>query len=357
MRSVVCRDGTPVPPDADWAALWKLAKKNHLETIVYTAMPPEEGEAVKAEFFRMAGRSVRQEHLLGEIEKALSREGVPYALMKGSVLKYDYPEMHYRFMSDMDLYIRPEDRTRIRRAMESISGSLSGTESGDHQFVFPGGLGVEFHGRLLYRRTKQGIENYPDWSFVDESRNRLTEEGYALNILGHAVYDLSRSGPGIRYILDLWVYRNRRPAQPDWEIVRQRLRADGIERAAQNLLDLSEYLFGSGEETELLGEMADYILAGGLYGDARRGAAAEAAKAGSRAMAIPRQVFRTRTEYENRYPWLKKYPLLLPAAWVMRMTASIRGNRGRIKAWLAGMKTVSKSSADDLRETLTRFGL
>ena len=361
LRSVVCQDGTPLPSDVDWPAVWALARRNHLEAIVYTAAqtfaPPGAAEPMQAVYYGMIRRSAGQSDVLERIEEALRAAGVPYALQKGSILRNDYPAPPLRFMSDLDLCIRPEDRPAIRAAMETIGGTLKGSESGDDQFVFPGSFGVEFHGRLLYRKTDHGMENYPDWSCVDETSNRLTEEGFALNLIGHAVSDLSKGGPGIRYILDLWVYRHRHRPQPDWEAVWARLRADGIDRAAGNLLALSETLFGDGEETELMAEMAAYILAGGLYGDTRRHAAAEVAGAGGKGKTLLRQLFRNRTEFENRYPWLKRYPFLLPAAWLMRIGRSLKRNRRRIRSWQADLKAVNGEEVRTQRETLQRFGL
>lgn len=304
-------------------------------------------------FNRMVAREVRQGHCLGQIEKALENAGIHYAPLKGAVLKKDYPQMHFRFMSDLDFYIKPEDRPAIREAIEGIDGKFKGTESGDEQFLFWDQLGIEFHGRLLYRKTKAGIENYPAWEFVDTEKNRLSEEGYALNLIGHIVHDLADSGPGIRYILDLWIYRNRHQPQPDWEVVDETLKRDSIYDAAHNLLNLSEYLFGCGEENPLMIEMADYVLKGGLHGDYKRGLASQAASG----KALRKQLFRNRTEFENRYPWLKKYPFLLPVAWVMRVAQSLRRHKKVIERWRKGMGDVSDNEAEMQRQTLVRFGL
>lgn len=209
----------------------------------------------------------------------------------------------------------------------------------------------------MYRNIKHGIENYPDWKFVDEKSNRLTEEGYALNLIEHVVGDLAKSGPGIRYILDLWVYRHRHQPQPDWDAVMDRLREDGIADAAKNLLDLSEYLFSDGAGTELMKEMAEYILAGELYGNSTRSTATEVARAGGKGKAVLRQLFRNRTEFENQYPWLHKHPYLLPFAWVLRIVNNLRRNRKTITSWVEDMKNTSKEETIRQQEKLKRFGL
>ena len=357
LRAVVCRDGTTVPSDADWEKIWNFALRNHLEAAVYCAAPEEQKQKYQITYYNLLARTVRQEALLEQIEKKLSACEISYGLQKGSLLKYDYPDACLRFMSDMDFYIDPEERKAIRAAMESIGAVFTGTESGDEQFRFPGGLGIEFHGRLLYRKTDFGVENYPDLTLLDESRNRLTEEGFALNLIGHAVYDLSKGGPGLRYILDCWIYRHRHEPQPDWDYVWERLRKDNIAAAARNLLDLSEYLFADGEETPLMREMTAYVMAGGLHGDAARSAAVELAKAGGREKAVLRQLFRNRTEFENRYPWLHKHPYLLPLAWILRIANSLHRHRGTIASWANNMKAVSKEEIRKQQERQSRFGL
>lgn len=175
--------------------VWQIAKNDEL-------VPDEQKTQMRKSYNLMMARDIRQNYCLEQTETVLTQCGIRYAPLKRAVLKDDYPQPHLRSVADIDFYIQPENRQKIRAAVESIEGKLKGTESGDEQFLFWDKEGVEFHGRLLYRK-KSGIENYPDWSFVDEDRNRLAEEGCALNLIGHAVHDLAGSGPGIWYIFDL----------------------------------------------------------------------------------------------------------------------------------------------------------
>lgn len=347
------------PDEVDWPGVLRLAQMHHLETVVWKvaenhpSLPDEMKLQMGNLFYSMVARDMKQDWCLDQIEQALSRAGVHFAPIKGALLKQDYPMTSFRFMSDLDFYIKPEDRSRIREALESIGAVFRGTESGDEQFLFWNELGIEFHGRLLYRKSRGGIENYSDWSYVEKDRDRLKEEGFALNLIGHAVHDLAGSGPGIRYILDLWIYRNRHTPQPDWNAVNEKMKQDGIFEAASNLLNLSEYLFGHFEESPLMVELADYVLEGGLHGDYNRGLASQAAKGN----AAWRQLFRTRSEYENRYPWLKQYPFLLPAAWTFRVFDSLRRHRKQIARWAHGMKNRSVDEIEMQKQRLARFGL
>ena len=345
--------------EVDWKSVWEMAKRHHLEVLVYIAskdmMPSDiKDEAYKTCVF-MQRLAVLQDYSIQQIESKLSDEGIPYAILKGAVIRTDYPDFSSRFMSDVDFCIRPEDRPLIRKAMEEIGGAFKGTESGDEQFIINKIVNVEFHGRLLYRYSKNSMVNYPDWAFVKEDVNRLTEEGFALNTIGHAVGDLLSGGPGIRYILDLWILKNRHKPQPDWDFINDRLRRDGILKAANNLMDLSEYLFGEGAETPLMEEMAKYVLKGGLHGEYKRGLISESRE--GKLKAVFKQLFRNRTEFENRYPWLKKRPYLLPFAWLLRLGSSLKRNSKTINDWGKNIGGVTKQEIKEQKSTLKRFGL
>ena len=64
----------------------------------------------------MLVRSIQQNYCLGLIEQALQDAKIHYAILKGGILKTDYPGSFSRYMADLDCYIRPEDRTAIRNA-------------------------------------------------------------------------------------------------------------------------------------------------------------------------------------------------------------------------------------------------
>lgn len=100
-------------------------------------------------------------------------------------------------------------------------------------------------------------------------------------------------------------------------------------------------------------EMAEYVLKGGLHGDYKRGLVSQAASGN----ALRRQLFRSRAEFENRYPWLKKYPFLLPIAWAMRLVNSLKRHRRIIRSWQKEVSAVSHAEANVQRQVLARFGL
>lgn len=359
-----CAVGADVPKEDafDWDTLLPLAKRHRVEALLYHVVknmdnvPAETKASLRNEWRRMLARDARQEHTSHIIEKALTAEHIPYAPLKGLLLKEDYPSRELRHMSDLDYYIRPTDRDRIHTAMEKLGGTVASTDSGDINYGLPGRIYVEFHGMLLYRRGNGGVQSYSDWDRVVSGENRLTEEGYALNLIGHVIYNLASAGCGVRYILDLWIYRNRHACQPDWNAVMEQLKKDGLDEVAQNLLDLSEYWFGNAAGSTLLDELSAYVLEGGLCGLRLRKTLSAAGFQGGKLGAVKAQVFRSREEFENRYPWLKKHPYLLPVAWVMRGAKSLRIHREAMGQWTEQLKKNDRKQVAEQKARLRRFG-
>lgn len=50
----------------------------------------------------MIVRDIQQGWCLEQIKKTLDGVGIHYALLKGAILKKDYPKTNFRFMSDLD---------------------------------------------------------------------------------------------------------------------------------------------------------------------------------------------------------------------------------------------------------------
>ena len=136
----------------------------------------------------------------------------------------------------------------------------------------------------------------------------------------------------------------------------EQLKKDGLDEVAQNLLDLSEYWFGNAAGSTLLDELSAYVLEGGLCGLRLRKTLSAAGFQGGKLGAVKAQVFRSREEFENRYPWLKKHPYLLPVAWVMRGAKSLRIHREAMGQWTEQLKKNDRKQVAEQKARLRRFG-
>lgn len=352
----------PLESDSDWKQLQRLVRRNLLDSLFYEELKNESAvpswlltEWEERCCFEML-LDTRQQYEIERIVERFTAAGVPFAFVKGSLLKTAYPRRYMRYMSDIDVLILPRDRTLVRECMESIGATIDSYDGGDENFKTSDGLMVETHGYMFFRKGKKGTEMYSDLRYFDCENNRLTEEGYALQLMMHMINNLCQMGLGIRYVLDLWVYRHRYPNQPDWAAVFDELRCAGFDKVADTLVRLSEHWFGDELQQDILPELEEYVIASSLYGMPGQLALNNASLAGGKTKAVFHRLFLSKEEYCKRYPWIVEHPHLLPLAWVVRIVQMLRHHGKQTFSWTSGLVGVQRDMIHKRRDLLKRIG-
>ena len=130
------------------------------------------------------------------------------------------------------------------------------------------------------------------------------------------------------------------------------IRENGLsafERAARNL---SDFWFSDGQPDELTEMMQDYIVAGGIYGNAENRVASRRQNKVGKFRYMLSRVFLPYSLLKEQYPILKKHKLLLPIMQVRRWFRLIF--KGRTRYALHEMK-VSRSLSDEKRLTVGKM--
>ena len=327
----------------DWAQLIGLARWHRVEPLVQWALrerrdvPEEVRQQLEAAYSRAIFRDAQMDFTMAAVDTALKAANVPYLLLRGAVLKDDYPSPELRTMSDLDYLVHTEDYPVIKSCMEAIGGRHTHTDGGHFSFTLPPDVPVEFHPNLIYAASPVGTAVNPGWQYVRPDSGpyaqELTEEGFYLNMIAHLAYHFAKGGTGIRSILDVWVYRHRHRPQPDGAIVRAQLRRAGLDRFAERIEGLAECWFGAGSSTPELDRLGDDILACGAYGTEQRAVLSAACFHGGRWGAARHNALSPMEEMKNRYPWLNGRPYLLPAAWCIRAGRVLVQRRERLGRW------------------------
>ena len=353
----------PLETVEQWQQLHGLLKRNKLESLAFTVLqaepklPEKLKEILEQRQLKDVILDTRQQHLLALLRQALKEKGIPFAMVKGAYLKQDYPQSYLRFMSDIDLIIEPERKDEVESCIRDMGGVFHGYDGNDAIFIMPGNVTLETHRYLFFRREKTGIVPCSDWRYLDREKNELTEEGFALQMICHLLSNLCKAGLGIRYVMDLWIYRHRHSAQPDWEKVMAQLNAWGLEKVAQNVIALSEYWFTRNDGTPFfLPELEQAVLESSLYGKSGQGAINNMGMAGSKGAAVAHHVFLSREELHKRFPWSKKSDLLLPAAWAARAGQTLVYHSSTVKSWLKKLAKTDNAQIDAQRAYLEKLG-
>lgn len=370
LRRTVAGKSETLSLDVDWQATMKLAGSHMLLPLLYDglhrvpedwAKVPEAAQKIlHSAFLQAVYRDSQMDNIGQKLREKLTEAEIPHVFLKGAVLKQDYPVPALRTMCDMDILVRTEDFYKIATVSESIGGKLGHSDGNHRNYSFPGGVTVEFHPNLIHHDVPVGTQINPGWQYADANDpSKLTEEGFYLNTICHLANHFVAGGVGVRFVLDVWVNRHLRKPEADPNIVESELERFGLLDFARKIEALAEMWFGEGESTPLLEELGEYILSSGSHGHTDRAIlnAVSLSAGGNRTSALLGKVFYSRAEMEDRFPWCKGKPWLLPAAWCVRAYRAVTRHGHLILQWGKGTSTVSKEEAAQQKEKLARFGI
>lgn len=371
-RAAVTDAKEPLCLDVDWEAFLKLARLHKLGPLAYDGLkksgadlkdvPDTAINTLKKACMFAISQSVQMDALRVKLENGLRQRQVSHIFLKGAVLKYDYPVPALRTMSDMDILVYTKDYAAIDSVAQELQGKPEAGDGNHKSFRFPGNLEIEFHPNLLHHDTPVGTQINPGWQYAkqgDSCSMELTEEGFYLNTICHLANHFVAGGVGVRFILDVWVNRHLRKQTMDRGFVEQELERFGLLDFTRNIEALSEHWFGEGEGSELLEELGEYIITSGSHGNNERAMlnAVSLSADGSSRSALLRKAFYSREEMEDRFPWVKGKPWLLPVAWLVRAFRVLTTRFGLLRSWIRNTGAVTSDEAARQKAMLVRFGI
>lgn len=361
----------PIPPsDLNWPQLIKKASRHSISNLLFYAVEnldaehrPEESvykylqQQTMKEFVRSCNQLAAADELLAEFEK----RKIYVLALKGVNTKNYYPEPDMRSMNDLDLLYKDSQHGMIDDAMQKLGyGGFQEGRKHDHYFRAPY-IGVELHREMVASESEYS-DYYADiWnrvhsrggcSYVQEMRR---EDEYIFTII-HLVEHFKQGGVGLRFMMDVFVYEHLEGM--DWDYIEKELEKLHLSEFVQNLSKLAEQWFGTEEQEKdtLVEKLGEYILQNGTYGS-EKNAAALAVEQGGRMSFLLKAVFPNLKSMQSMYPWLKKYPILLPWSWMLRGLRSFLYRRGNIESQMKVYKNGDKDYGKELRQFYKQCGL
>lgn len=344
----------------DWEELCLLARQQQvLPVLVHScyASPAflSQDEAFRREVLgsnRMqVARQTMRSAALGALWTQLCQAGFTPVIMKGAACRTVWPLGSVRLSSDEDVLV-PHDQFSACVDFLRGQGFACGDVDGDASEVGlrrGDGLYLELH-RSPFAPDDPVLGGCALW-FEDIYQRCITVEadGAALQVMGpddhmlllilHAFKHLLHSGFGLRQVCDLVLWAESYGADINWATILERcsaVRAVGFARAVFGIgakylgMDtqkacLPEELLGRDEE--MTDALLHDLLTGGVFGTASRSRhhsatvthnAVAADRAGEKSSLL-QSLFPPSRQLEGQYPYLKKAPWLVPAAWATRL--------------------------------------
>ncbi len=302
-----------------------------------------------------AGTAVRQivqtNEFLTLILHAQAR-GLDPIVVKGLICRNLYPKPYLRFSVDEDIFIRPEEGAAWHAFLVSEGFSLSKTEMEAERLAEPSyhkensPLCIELHKYLfppdseafrgLNRYFSDAYERTTTVQVEDVTLKTLLPTDHFLFLLLHAYKHFLHSGFGIRQVMDMAAFIKAYGREIDWAYVKKCCEEVHADVFAAAILKLAAEHLGLPEipaEFRGLAEgidtapLLDDMIEGGIYGvsEITRAhssnitlEAAEDSKTGRRTI-LPRTLFPGREYLKMHFSYARRYPLLLPVAWLHRI--------------------------------------
>lgn len=348
---------TPVFPDLtaeDWSILAKIASEQKLLPLFYDAV-------YKQAPLQMLRNSVRQQVMLQTIKtddfmrlyQNWKQAGVYPIVVKGIVCRSVYDKPDHRPSSDEDVLIAPDQIPAAMKVLEEFG--MSTTKSADCPYELPyrkpnSPLYIELH-KALFDPTSDSYGHWNDlFSHVFDDHYQINIQGceirtlaptdHLLFLISHALKHFIHSGFGIRQICDIVLFANHFGAEIRWDILLQQCKKIHADVFAATIFQIGGNYLGFDPEKTCYptdwremqvdeANMLEDLFTGGIYGSATLGRvhsrnitldAVAASKEDKKVKSsVIGSVFPCRDKIKGNYPYLEKYPFLLPVAWTQRL--------------------------------------
>ena len=364
--------GDRVSPDAlpahtDWLALSRLAAAHKLLPLIFSALPVREIPEMQAQkngiLRQVASQTQRTEGFLA-LYRDMEEAGFHPLVVKGILCRSLYPQGDLRPSSDEDLFVPEEEFAGCFRFLEERGFIPTGSPENFEIGWRRGNLYIELHRCLFSPDSAWGdLNRYfaaEGTAYTVEAGSRirsLCPHDHMLYLLLHAYKHFLYSGFGIRQICDIGLWARQYQQEIRWDLLAEQCRECRAMGFAAAVLGICDRQLQIGlalppdwqtEDAYCLPLLED-VLTGGIYGSATDDrlhsanvtlSAVDTDRTGKRTGLLA-SLFPGRRSLEDRYPYLKQYPALLPLAWGQRIRRYLKGRRNPAESLTLGKERVA----------------
>ena len=359
----------------DIQALIIKCKHHALLPLLYKAckaykqpLTEEQEKFLKKEFFLSVSKETVQEYELGEIINALNDNKIKCMMMKGSIIKHLYKSPEERSMCDLDILYDEKEAKKVKKILLSM-GYTCKSYGGTHDIYYKAPyMNVEMHRVVIDENQNIYYDYYKNiWDVVKQVEGKeyvykMSDEDFYIHMIVHAARHFAKGGIGLRYLIDEWIYLNKK--ELDFDYINSELKKIKLDVFQKNFSSLAFTLFKKEPLSEYQKQLLDYIITSGTHGVVTHSQAVkmtlgkEVLKATNRNVIAYyfRALFPTFKQMKVRNHILKKVPILLPYFYLERIFNAIFKRRSLTVAMIKGVKEFNAEKAKEIRELHEKTG-
>lgn len=251
--------------------------------------------------------------------------------LKGYFMKMEYPRPDFRSMSDFDILFDEKQLDDVKAAFSEIGYEFVHYDDNQFHFRKEPFIYIEMHKTLVHdyeylyypylvdqinRTIKR--KNY-DYSY------EMSYDDYYLYMLVHHSNHFRIGGMGIRMVLDIYIYYKNHKNDFNFEYLNERLKLFRLNDFENRIRQIAFDWFSESEPKIKFDNLETYILLSATLGRLDASVtisshksvkiAEKEGKRNSKFLYLLSCIFPSGKKLQYNYPYLNKFPFLLPAAW------------------------------------------
>lgn len=338
-----------IPDNLDIDEIIDISSRNHMDYMILGTLinadnlPDDKKNEIRLRIQASVLRTLVQITELKKIVDSFEKAGIKNQPMKGSCMKFMYPSPEMREMSDIDILVDGERMEDAKKIMIDLGYSLA--QSIKHHDIYYKNpfMVVEVH-RSMYDKTVDGNQYDYFKSFekaILKDGQKYTydfnREDFYIYMIAHMAKHFYIMGCGIRNLVDVYIYLEKYGKELDRSYLNKELKKCGIYDFAVNMENLAYIWLGEKKGDRFYDDLFQYMVDCGIYGKDANGIWHKFAEEKLEGKKITRSKLKKwyyfpplfyMAEY---YPWLERFPVLLPVAWCIRAFRGIFMKKGTQK--------------------------
>ena len=345
----VLNDKSTEPIEGDiftYKDIISLAKFHQVENIVYFGIEKFIKDPNLLNYIKKREKQNITQVLYQEEEKkilceAFEKSNIDFLPVKGYFNRSLYPRPDFRFMSDLDILFDKSKKSSSKKMMKKIGYKVEEYNYRNHDVYSKEPLiHVELHRSLLpsdYQNYQYYEKIYEKATISKDNKNLyiLNEDDRYLFDLVHLKKHYDRGGIGIRNFIDIYLNLTKNASKLHEDYLKQESEKLGITEFRSKIEKIAIEWFGTGEESEELKEMKEFIITSGVYGTVSNLVDGNLEKEkSSKTKTVLKRAFPSVKEMRGLYPVLEKSILLLPFCYICRLCRALKKSKrviGEIK--------------------------
>lgn len=264
-----------------------------------------------------------------EVEKILAqfeKYKIKNLPIKGYFVKSEYPQSFYRSICDFDILFDESQAEEVKKAFSEIGYEFLKKDDQQYHFQKKPFMFIEMHSSLAhdYEKCYPYLANQLDKSKKRENYGYSYEMSYDdhytfMNV--HASKHYRLAGMGLRMVIDEYLYYKNHRNDFDNAYLEKHLAECGVDIFEKRLREIAFKWFSPDSVVTDFDEVELYIILSNTLGRKKISVMVgmenqSENKKKSKLRSFLSLAFPNRSKLQHSYPFLEKYPFLLPYAWV-----------------------------------------